>query len=58
MPEVTLDRPARPPPELQTREAVVDPRVVALRGMFPDYDDLILCAHFSLSSYGMSWMKA
>lgn len=25
------------------REAPVDPRVVALRAMFPDYDDLILC---------------
>lgn len=25
------------------RESPVDPRVVALRAMFPDYDDLILC---------------
>ena len=58
MPELTLDRPARPAPELQTREAVIDPRVVALRGMFPDYDDLILCAHFSLSSCSITWMKA
>ncbi|KIM45369.1 hypothetical protein M413DRAFT_24588 [Hebeloma cylindrosporum] len=40
--ESLLESPARPPAELQTREAVVDPRVVALRGMFPDYDDLIL----------------
>lgn len=45
-----LEVPARPPPEVQTREAVVDPRVVALRGMFPDYDDLILCALFSASA--------
>jgi len=45
--ESILEVPARPPPEGQTREAVVDPRVVALRGMFPDYDDLILCALFS-----------
>lgn len=49
--ESILDLPARPPPEVQTREAVVDPRVVALRGMFPDYDDLILCALFSISAY-------
>lgn len=27
----------------QLREAPVDPRVVALRAMFPDYDDLVLC---------------
>lgn len=49
--ESILDLPARPPPEVQTREAVIDPRVVALRGMFPDYDDLILCALFFFSAY-------
>jgi len=27
----------------QLREAPVDPRIVALRAMFPDYDDLVLC---------------
>ncbi|KAF5321384.1 hypothetical protein D9619_001527 [Psilocybe cf. subviscida] len=33
-----------PPPQTaaQEREAVNDPRIIALRGMFPDYDDLIL----------------
>jgi hypothetical protein len=29
----------------QLREAPVDPRVVALRAMFPDYDDLVLCVY-------------
>ena len=29
--------------EVPQRDTVVDPRVVALRAMFPDYDDLILC---------------
>jgi hypothetical protein len=55
MPESILDLPARPPPDAQTREAVVDPRVVALRGMFPDYDDLILCALSQLVS-GVTWI--
>lgn len=31
-----------PDPVERTREGPVDPRVVALRAMFPDYDDLIL----------------
>jgi hypothetical protein len=29
--------------EVPQRDTVLDPRVVALRAMFPDYDDLILC---------------
>jgi hypothetical protein len=36
-----------PPPAqttTQEREVVNDPRIIALRGMFPDYDDLILYA--------------
>ena len=30
-------------PELPQRDTVIDPRVTALRAMFPDYDDIILC---------------
>ena len=32
-----------PAQEAPRRDTVVDPRVVALRAMFPDYDDIILC---------------
>ncbi|KDR75089.1 hypothetical protein GALMADRAFT_248978 [Galerina marginata CBS 339.88] len=34
--------PNAPSPPQTERDTVVDPRVVALRGLFPDYDDLIL----------------
>jgi hypothetical protein len=47
--EPTPDLSARPLVETQTREAVVEPRVVALRALFPDYDDLILCVHSPLT---------
>jgi hypothetical protein len=33
--------------EARRRDTVIDPRVVALRAMFPDYDDLILCVRSS-----------
>lgn len=29
--------------EENRRDTVIDPRVIALRAMFPDYDDIILC---------------
>ena len=29
--------------EVPQRDIVVDPRVIALRAMFPDYDDELLC---------------
>ena len=32
-----------PAQEVPQRDTVVDPRVIALRAMFPDYDDIILC---------------
>jgi hypothetical protein len=32
-----------PVQEAPQRNTVVDPRVIALRAMFPDYDDFILC---------------
>jgi hypothetical protein len=32
-----------PVQETPQRDTVIDPRVVALRALFPDYDDLILC---------------
>ena len=35
----------------QLREAPIDPRVVALRALFPDYDDLILCVSKLDSDY-------
>ncbi|KAH9485073.1 hypothetical protein JR316_0001979 [Psilocybe cubensis] len=38
---VTMASPPTQPPS-PPRDTVVDPRVVALRAMFPDYDDLIL----------------
>ena len=38
-PSITLPAPHR--------DTVIDPRVIALRAMFPDYDDLILCVHSS-----------
>lgn len=37
------------------RETVNDPRVIALRGMFPDYDDLILCALHIILSLKTHW---
>lgn len=33
--------------EVPQRDTVVDPRVIALRAMFPDYDDIILCVRSS-----------
>ena len=30
------------------RDTVIDPRVIALRAMFPDYDDIILCVRSTL----------
>ena len=30
-------------PEVPQRDTLIDPRVISLRSMFPDYDDLILC---------------
>ena len=36
-----------PVQESPQRDTVIDPRVVALRAMFPDYDDLILCVRSS-----------
>ena len=32
-----------PAQEIPQRGTVVDPRIIALRAMFPDYDDIILC---------------
>lgn len=32
-----------PVQEVPQRDTVIDPRVIALRAMFPDYDDFILC---------------
>ena len=32
-----------PTEEVPHRDRVVDPRIIALRAMFPDYDDIILC---------------
>ena len=32
-----------PPQEVPQRGTIVDPRIIALRAMFPDYDDIILC---------------
>jgi len=37
--------PVEEPPQ---RDTLIDPRVVALRAMFPDYDDLILCVRSTL----------
>lgn len=36
-----------PAQEVPQRDTVIDPRVVALRAMFPDYDDIILCVRSS-----------
>ena len=30
-------------PEVPQRDTLIDPRVISLRSMFPDYEDLILC---------------
>lgn len=32
-----------PVQDVPRRDTVVDPRVIALRAMFPDYDDIVLC---------------
>ena len=37
-----------PVQEVPQRDTVIDPRVIALRAMFPDYDDVILCVRSTL----------
>ena len=44
---ITASNVTPPVQETPQRDTVIDPRVVALRAMFPDYDDLILCVRSS-----------
>ena len=46
---ITTSNVTPPAPEVLQRDTVIDPRVVALRAMFPDYDDIILCVRSTRS---------